>query len=60
MLSNLKSKFQDEALLTSWKQQLDRDVETLKAKSNIGSIRAVSSTGNTSFYILLGNLYFLF
>uniref|UniRef100_A0A3B6JIY0 Uncharacterized protein n=1 Tax=Triticum aestivum TaxID=4565 RepID=A0A3B6JIY0_WHEAT len=30
---------QDEALLTSWKQQLDRDVETLKAKSNIGSIR---------------------
>ncbi|KAM3292793.1 hypothetical protein ACQJBY_036450 [Aegilops geniculata] len=31
--------FPDEALLTSWKQQLDRDVETLKAKSNIGSIR---------------------
>ncbi|VAH92069.1 unnamed protein product [Triticum turgidum subsp. durum] len=31
---------QDEALLTSWKQQLDRDVETLKAKSNIGSIRS--------------------
>ncbi|CAD6252756.1 unnamed protein product [Miscanthus lutarioriparius] len=30
---------QDEALLTDWKQQLDRDVETLKAKSNIGSIR---------------------
>ncbi|KQJ87390.1 hypothetical protein BRADI_4g10700v3 [Brachypodium distachyon] len=30
---------QDEALLTNWKQQLDRDVETLKAKSNIGSIR---------------------
>uniref|UniRef100_A0A804LPE1 protein-serine/threonine phosphatase n=1 Tax=Zea mays TaxID=4577 RepID=A0A804LPE1_MAIZE len=29
----------DEALLTDWKQQLDRDVETLKAKSNIGSIR---------------------
>uniref|UniRef100_A0A3B6JIX5 Uncharacterized protein n=1 Tax=Triticum aestivum TaxID=4565 RepID=A0A3B6JIX5_WHEAT len=35
---------QDEALLTSWKQQLDRDVETLKAKSNIGSIRTVSYT----------------
>ncbi|KAL5204490.1 hypothetical protein ABZP36_009361 [Zizania latifolia] len=30
---------QDEALLTDWKQQLDRDVETLKAKSNVGSIR---------------------
>ncbi|KAL6653731.1 hypothetical protein ACP70R_008655 [Stipagrostis hirtigluma subsp. patula] len=30
---------QDEALLTDWKQQLDRDVETLKAKSNLGSIR---------------------
>uniref|UniRef100_A0ACD5WYU5 Uncharacterized protein n=1 Tax=Avena sativa TaxID=4498 RepID=A0ACD5WYU5_AVESA len=34
---------QDEALLTSWKQQLDRDVETLKAKSNIGSIRTFLS-----------------
>ncbi|KAG2563979.1 hypothetical protein PVAP13_8KG377800 [Panicum virgatum] len=31
---------QDEALLTDWKQQLDRDVETLKAKSNVGNIRA--------------------
>ncbi|CAN6373382.1 unnamed protein product [Urochloa humidicola] len=31
---------QDEALLTDWKQQLDRDVETLKAKSNVGSIRS--------------------
>ncbi|KAG8090294.1 hypothetical protein GUJ93_ZPchr0011g28252 [Zizania palustris] len=30
---------QDEALLTDWKQLLDRDVETLKAKSNVGSIR---------------------
>ncbi|PUZ45719.1 hypothetical protein GQ55_8G247100 [Panicum hallii var. hallii] len=30
---------QDEALLTDWKQQLDRDVETLKAKSNVGNIR---------------------
>ncbi|CAM0874128.1 unnamed protein product [Alopecurus aequalis] len=34
---------QDEALLTSWKQQLDRDVETLKAKSNISSIRTFLS-----------------
>ncbi|KAF8672924.1 hypothetical protein HU200_049137 [Digitaria exilis] len=32
--------FPDEALLTDWKQQLDRDVETLKAKSNVGSIRS--------------------
>uniref|UniRef100_A0A0D9XV04 AAA+ ATPase domain-containing protein n=1 Tax=Leersia perrieri TaxID=77586 RepID=A0A0D9XV04_9ORYZ len=30
---------QEETLLTDWKQQLDRDVETLKAKSNVGSIR---------------------
>ncbi|KAJ0980660.1 hypothetical protein J5N97_008915 [Dioscorea zingiberensis] len=31
---------QDEALLLDWKQQLDRDVETLKAKANILSIRS--------------------
>ncbi|KAM0873705.1 hypothetical protein ACQ4PT_037903 [Festuca glaucescens] len=34
---------QDEALLTNWKQQLDLDVETLKAKSNISSIRTFLS-----------------
>uniref|UniRef100_A0A0E0F8D4 AAA+ ATPase domain-containing protein n=1 Tax=Oryza meridionalis TaxID=40149 RepID=A0A0E0F8D4_9ORYZ len=34
---------QDETLLTDWKQQLDRDVETLKAKSNVGSIRTFLS-----------------
>lgn len=34
--------YQDEAQLTDWKQQLDRDVETLKAKANVGNIRAVS------------------
>ncbi|KAL6907838.1 hypothetical protein ACP4OV_002008 [Aristida adscensionis] len=34
---------QDEAQLTDWKQQLDRDVETLKAKSNLGSIRTFLS-----------------
>lgn len=33
---------QDEAQLLDWKQQLDRDVETLKAKSNICNIRSVS------------------
>ncbi|GJY87870.1 putative adenosinetriphosphatase [Tanacetum coccineum] len=32
---------QDEVLLTEWKQQLDRDIETLKSQSNIVGIRAV-------------------
>ncbi|KAM3687934.1 hypothetical protein ACB098_10G114800 [Castanea mollissima] len=32
---------QDEALLSDWKQQLERDIETLKAQSNIVSIRSV-------------------
>ncbi|KAJ3681380.1 hypothetical protein LUZ60_015869 [Juncus effusus] len=31
---------QDETQLVDWKQQLDRDLETLKAKSNIANIRA--------------------
>ncbi|KAG0470520.1 hypothetical protein HPP92_017220 [Vanilla planifolia] len=31
---------QDEAQLLDWKHQLERDVETLKAKSNIASIRS--------------------
>ncbi|XP_078439543.1 uncharacterized protein LOC144709773 [Wolffia australiana] len=31
---------QDESQLLDWKQQLDRDVETLKAKSNVLNIRA--------------------
>ncbi|KAK7411030.1 hypothetical protein VNO78_02370 [Psophocarpus tetragonolobus] len=34
---------QDEALLASWKQQLDRDVETLKIKGNLHNLRAVLS-----------------
>ncbi|XP_029126160.1 uncharacterized protein LOC114915513 [Cajanus cajan] len=33
---------QDEALLSDWKQQLDRDIETMKAQSNVVSIRSVS------------------
>ncbi|MBA0592613.1 hypothetical protein Gorai_009591, partial [Gossypium raimondii] len=33
---------QDEALLLDWKQQLERDSETLKAQSNIVSLRSVS------------------
>ncbi|XP_075100725.1 uncharacterized protein LOC107777886 [Nicotiana tabacum] len=34
---------QDEALLSDWKQQLERDIETLKSQSNIASIRNVLS-----------------
>ncbi|CAL5208914.1 unnamed protein product [Lathyrus oleraceus] len=32
---------QDESLLSDWKQQLDRDTETMKAQSNVASIRLV-------------------
>ncbi|XP_052191626.1 uncharacterized protein LOC127800822 isoform X2 [Diospyros lotus] len=32
---------QDEALLSDWKQQLDRDIETLKSQSNMVNIRSV-------------------
>ncbi|CAN4091439.1 unnamed protein product [Withania somnifera] len=32
---------QDEILLSEWKQQLDRDMETMKSQSNIASIRNV-------------------
>ncbi|KAF5731452.1 hypothetical protein HS088_TW18G00129 [Tripterygium wilfordii] len=32
---------QDEALLLDWKQQLERDIETLKAQANIVSFRSV-------------------
>ncbi|KAJ8527276.1 hypothetical protein K7X08_029753 [Anisodus acutangulus] len=32
---------QDEALISDWKQQLERDSETLKSQSNIASIRNV-------------------
>ncbi|XP_076889037.1 uncharacterized protein LOC143539671 [Bidens hawaiensis] len=32
---------QDEAILSDWKQQLDRDTETLKLQSNTASLRAV-------------------
>ncbi|XP_021775915.1 uncharacterized protein LOC110739751 isoform X1 [Chenopodium quinoa] len=34
---------QDETLLASWKNQLERDVETLKMKSNLGHLRTVLS-----------------
>ncbi|KAJ8536598.1 hypothetical protein K7X08_034999 [Anisodus acutangulus] len=32
---------QDEALLSAWKQQLDRDADTLKMKGNLNSLRTV-------------------
>ncbi|KAK8509843.1 hypothetical protein V6N12_001915 [Hibiscus sabdariffa] len=32
---------QDEALLLDWKQQLERDIETIKAQANVVSIRLV-------------------
>ncbi|KAL4369462.1 hypothetical protein GQ457_05G002200 [Hibiscus cannabinus] len=32
---------QDEALLLDWKQQLERDIETLKAQANVVNIRSV-------------------
>ncbi|KAL1558412.1 hypothetical protein AAHA92_08884 [Salvia divinorum] len=32
---------QDEVVLVDWKQQLDRDTETMKSQSNIGGIRTV-------------------
>ncbi|GAA0139512.1 hypothetical protein LIER_01040 [Lithospermum erythrorhizon] len=34
---------QDEELLSDWKQQLDRDIETLKSQTNVISIRSVLS-----------------
>lgn len=34
--------WQDEELLSEWKQQLDHDIETLKLQSNITSISSVS------------------
>jgi SpoVK/Ycf46/Vps4 family AAA+-type ATPase len=34
---------QDEALLVSWKQQLDQDAETLKMKGNLNNLRTVLS-----------------
>ncbi|AQL04157.1 Serine/threonine-protein phosphatase [Zea mays] len=56
---------EDEALLTDWKQQLDRGVETLKAKSNIGSIRT-REVGTTMVVVaaqtkaIAGNFYLLY
>lgn len=35
---------QDEALLVSWKHQLDRDAETLKMKGNLNHLRTVRTT----------------
>jgi len=43
---------QDEVLLSDWKQQLDRDADTLKMKGNLNSLRTVSAC-NLSFTCLL-------
>jgi len=46
------SKFlQDEGLLSDWKQQLERDIETMKAQSNIVSVRTVSPATHVNFYV---------
>ena len=42
---------QDEAILSDWKQQLERDIETMKAQSNIVSIRTVSPETSDHFYV---------
>lgn len=44
---------QDEALLSDWKLQLERDVETMKAQSNIVSIRSVSTSISPDFLMPL-------
>ncbi|KAJ4838488.1 hypothetical protein Tsubulata_021088 [Turnera subulata] len=43
---------QDEALLASWKQQLDRDAETLKMKGNLNQLRTVIPLATACFYML--------
>ncbi|XP_028214938.1 uncharacterized protein LOC114396990 [Glycine soja] len=42
---------QDEALLSDWKQQLERDIETMKVQSNIVSVCTVSPKTSDSFYV---------
>lgn len=44
---------QEEALLTSWKHQLDRDSETLKIKGNVNHLRTVSLFPSVSCFIFL-------
>jgi len=39
---NSENLLQDESELSRWKQLLDRDVETLKAKANVSKIQSVS------------------
>ena len=41
--------WQDEALLVDWKQQLERDIETLKVQANIASVRSVSVISSVSW-----------
>lgn len=42
--------FQDESLLVDWKQQLDRDSETLKMKGNLDCLRTVSISITNSLH----------
>jgi len=44
---------QDEGLLSDWKKQLERDIETMKAQSNIGGVRTVSPATHVNFYVLV-------
>ena len=50
-VSILNQLVQDEALLSDWKQQLERDIETMKAQSNIVSVCTVSPETSDSFYV---------
>lgn len=44
---------QDEALLVSWKQHLERDAETLKLKANLNNLRTVRETFSHKRTIIL-------
>ena len=48
---------QDEALLASWKHQLDRDAETLKMEGNLNLLRTVSIS--FSFWSLIAKDWFM-
>ncbi|KAL6499481.1 hypothetical protein OROGR_027391 [Orobanche gracilis] len=43
---------QDEIELVDWKQQLDRDVETMKSQSNIDNIRSLGKTSRELILII--------
>ena len=50
---------QDEVSLSDWKQQLERDIETMKAQSNTVNIRSVSpviSNDHCTYHLLLDSV----